>query len=270
MSNTQLNCFGILPRLALFVIATQLTLVIIICNGEMMAASTASSVSSNAPAASNGQATFGGANSAVGKSSTVLQGSNNTRLEDERAFEEYRRATYYVEPFEKGMISVPAEQRKFVREMVRKHLDLFGQVLREAIDKKDNFGAGVSLSLKYSMKLIGQLIKHYKGERAIPGSVKYKAEFYKMFSRMFETALLKSNDIKSSGIHSKSNVNTEEAYHRVDAIFNWVDKIVQHSPVGGYMKWNETLLYKNEPQNPLHDRDVVDEAADLLAVSNDD
>lgn len=184
-----------------------------------------------------------------------------------RNFQAFKNSSLFIEPFESGMLAIPKIQAEFVRKMATDDLEFYRTILREAIDKRFKFAPSVSLMFKYSAKILARIIKNYKLENQLPDHVKYKSEFFKMLSTLIETALDKSAKIKKEREYTKQSVNTDEMYHRTNAVFNWIERVIQVSPVAGYLKWNETVLYRNEVSIPRHDLNFIDEAADLLAVS---
>lgn len=182
-------------------------------------------------------------------------------------FEEFRASSLYVPPFDPKVISIPGPQLAFVRNMTANDIVLFKSILDEAVAKRDKFAASVSLMLKYTGKILGQFIRNRRNELAIYPRLEPRLEFFKMLADMAQRILDKSDAIKRHKGYTKANVDMDSFHRRVDSVFSYVQRVVDVSPVGAYLKWDEMRLFKDEPRNPLYLANFVDEAADLTAVS---
>jgi len=192
---------------------------------------------------------------------------NSNATDETQKWEEFKKSSLYLPSFDPKVISIPKAQSDFSNEAVKKDLELYRQILREAIDKKNNFAPSVGLMLKYSGKLISHFIRNRKLELQIKPRLEPKPTFFEMLARLAETVIDKSTKIKKEKGYNKKTVNSEELYHRVDSLFNYVQSIIRASPVAAYLQWDELILYKNDPTNPNHGKDLIEEAADLAAVS---
>lgn len=192
-------------------------------------------------------------------------GSNEEELIE---FRKFQQSNLYIAPFEDSVISLPKAQLNFIRLITRDDLELIRTIAREAIQKRNNFvPPSISLMWKYSGLLLGNLIRHRQAEQRLQPRVEFTPSFFTMLARLIEKVLDRGTKLKKENHYDKKTVHVEEFYERVDAQLNYTQKIVDNSPVGAYLKWNTTVLYKGETLRPKHDLDFIEEAADLTAVS---
>lgn len=187
--------------------------------------------------------------------------------DEEKRFRAYQDSVYFVPNYDPDIKSLPDVQLEFVRTMIANDLQLYRTILKEAIDKRNNFAPSVGLMFKYSGKLLGNFIRNRQTELHLGQRKDVKPDFYEMLAKTSESIIDRSNSIKREKGYTKKNVNVTELYRRADNGFNYTQRIINASPVGIYVQWNKAILYKNELSNPEHDKDAIEEAADLLAVS---
>lgn len=196
----------------------------------------------------------------------LASGGNQGELNE---FRKFQQSNLYVAPFEDNVIALPPTQLDFVRLVIRNDLELIRAILREAIQKRNNLiPPNISLMWKYSGVLLGNFIRNRQAEQRLHPKVEPKPSFFSMLANMIEKVLDRSTKLKKENHYDKRTVYVEALYERVDALLKYIEKIVDHSPVGGYLKWNTMTLYKGETLRPEHDLDFIEEAADLTAVSN--
>lgn len=185
-----------------------------------------------------------------------------------KKWEEFKKSNLYVPPFEADVISIPDVQAQFVRDISAKDIELFKTILKEAIEKRNKMAPSVSLMWKYSAKLMGNFIKNRQAEQRLSPRKEPKPEFFEMVAKLVESILNRSAALKTEKGYTKASVNTDDLYNRADALFSYVTRMINSSPVTAYVKWDEFVLFKNELTSPRHDVDFKEEAADLTAVSS--
>lgn len=182
-------------------------------------------------------------------------------------FATWQQSALYVDPFDPAITTIPAVQREFVNKMVTNDLEFFREILREAIERRNKFAPSVGLIWKYAGKLLGRFISNRREEMKLSERIEPKPEFFRMLADLAESVIQQSTEVKKEKGYSKNNINTDELYRRVDAVFNYIQRTIEAAPMGAYLKWNQLILHKNDPINPDHDRPIVDLASDLTAVS---
>lgn len=222
----------------------------------------------------NSTANLNGILSSVGSPNSTIppETSSSSNIskpvsDEEKRFDKFKDSVYYLPCFELELKSLPDVQLNFIRTMAISDMDLLRTILKEAIDKKNSFAPSVSLLFKYSGKLLGNFIRNRQTELRLSQRKDIKPAFFEMLAKMCESIIDKSNLIKGEKGYSKKNVDANELYRRVDNMFKYIQRMLDTSPVGSYLKWDQLILYKNETSNPEHDKNFVEESADLLAVS---
>lgn len=179
----------------------------------------------------------------------------------------WEQSGFYLASFDPAITTIPSMQREFVNKIVENDLELFREILREAIERRNKFAPSVGLIWKYAAKLLGRLISNRREEMKLPERLEPKPDFFRMLADLAEAVIQQSTEVKKQKGYSKSNVDTDELYRRVDNVFKYIQSTIEAAPVGAYLKWNELILFRGDPTNPDHDRPLVDEASDLTAVS---
>lgn len=186
-------------------------------------------------------------------------------LENFRAF---KNSSLYVAPYEDDILSIPVAQLKFIRSSAKVDLELIRTILREAIDKRNNLiSPSVTLMWKYSGKLLGNFIRNRQAEQRLEPRVDPKPSFFNMLAQIVEKVLDRSSELKKENHYDKISVLTEELYERANNTCNYISKIIDNSPIGGYIKWNTTVLFKSDTSKTRSNLDLVEEIADQTAVS---
>ena len=192
--------------------------------------------------------------------------TTNSRVTTElKNIDEFKRSPFYVEPFDSKVLSLPDSQLEFVRNITRKDIILYREILNEAIATRSKIAPGVRLMLKYSGKLVSNLIRHRGEERKLAQRVDPKPEFFTMIADLCQEVINQSSHLKRN--YSKSKVEINNFQSRVNSLFDRFTKIIETSPVGAYLRWNQLVLYKNQPENGVQNKRFIEEAADLTAVS---
>jgi hypothetical protein len=196
----------------------------------------------------------------------VLAQQNAAKIpQPAKTFDEYKRSPLFVEPFDAKVLSLPADQLAFVRNVTRDDMIFYREILHDAIANRNKVGPSVRLVVKYGARLVGNFIKNRRSERQIANRVEPKPEFFLMLANLAQDTMDLSGQLKRN--YSKNKIDIEKFRLRTEALFDYVQKIVETSPMGTYMKWNQLVLYKDKPVNDIQNRPVKDEMADLTAVS---
>lgn len=210
----------------------------------------------------------------IGNTSFSLsQNSPNLSLsqadnDEEKRIKLYQASDLFVPNYDPDMKSLPDVQLAFLRNMIARDMEFYREVLREAIDKRNNFAPSVGLMFKHTGRLLGNFIRSRQTEQLLSSRKEIKPSYFEMLAKLSESIIDKSNSIKKEKAYSKKNVDVADLYRRCNNSFNYSQRIVDVSPVAIYVRWDLVTLYKNELSNPEHDRSFIDEAADLLAVSS--
>lgn len=192
--------------------------------------------------------------------------NNASAINDEvKKFQIFKNSSYYLPSFEAEIIAIPQPQIDFIRKAASKDLDMLRGILREAIEKKNNFAPSMALMLKHGGKLLGTFIRNRREELKISPRIEPKPAFFAMLAKLAEDIIHRSNSVKKMKGYNKKNVNTGDLYKRVDAVFSYIERVIGASPVGAYLKWDEMVLFRNESAGS--DRILLEEASDLTAVS---
>ena len=185
--------------------------------------------------------------------------------EDLKRFEEFKKSPLYVPPFDPNVLSLPNPQLLFVRKMAATDIELYRTIAKEAIDKRNGFAPSISLMFKYTGKLLTKFIKNRREELTINPRVEPAPEFFGMLADLFQTVLDKSSIIKVEKGYTKKGVDVNLFYDRVNALFDYLKRIVDTAPNGAYVKWNELTLFKDNPMSAHYNANLIDEAAELVA-----
>lgn len=198
-------------------------------------------------------------NGAVGAAASVAVG-------DELA--KWQQSGLYLASFDPAITTIPRMQREFVNQIVANDLELFREILREAIERRNKFAPSVGLIWKYAAKLIGRFINNRREEMKLAERLEPKPEFFVLLADLADAVIQRSTEVKREKGYTKNNIDTDELYRRVDNLFKHIQATVEVAPVGAYLKWNELVAFKNDPTNVDHGRPIVDLASELTAVSN--
>lgn len=176
---------------------------------------------------------------------------------------------YFVPNYDPDLKSLPDIQLEFIRTAMAKDMDFYRTILREAIDKRNNFAPSVGLMFKYSGKLLSNFIYNRQTEQRLSPRKDVKPSFFEMLAKLSESIIDRSSSIKKEKGYTKKNVDVNDLYRRVDDVFKYLQRIMDVSPVSMYVQWDQVTLYKGDLTNPNHDKPIVEEGADLLAVSSE-
>lgn len=188
-----------------------------------------------------------------------------TVSDEVKRFEEFKKSPMYVEPFDAKVLSLPTMQLSFVRDITKKDIVFYKEILNEAISMRNKMAASVRLMLKYSGRLMSSFIKHRREEKKLPQRVEAKPEFFQMLADLCQEVIDTSGQLKRN--YSKSKIDVDNFRSRVETLFDTVQQIIETSPMGGYLRWNQLVLYKDKPRNGVANRRFIEETADLTAVS---
>lgn len=181
-------------------------------------------------------------------------------------FEKFKQSGLFLEPFEPELISLPASQVEFARASSTRDIALFRKILNEAIETRKNFAPGPRLIIKYGARLIASFIRNRNEELALPDRHPTKGEFFIMVAKLMDDIMDMSEKIKRDKGYTKQNVDVEDLRQRAEAIFNYYQRIIDISPLGGYLRWDKCLLFSDQPENKRHKVELAPEAADLYAM----
>lgn len=207
------------------------------------------------------------ASSSSPEAGTHHQSGNISAAEVARRFQEFKSSPYYVAPFEDNLMAIPEAQVQFVREASQRDFELFRSISRDAVQRRGKFGSGVSLVVKYTGKLLGTFIRNRQEELRLPEFKDPKSEFFDYMADLISRGIDLSGELKREKYYSKSRVDSDDFYQRVDALFGYLTKMLNKCPLGMYLKWADLHLFKDEPSNKRHNVSILDEGADLFAVS---
>lgn len=197
------------------------------------------------------------------------QSTNPNNNNDGKIAKPYQDSLYYVPNYDPEMKSLPDIQLEFIRTAMAKDMDFYRTILREAIDKRNNLAPSVALMFKYSGKLLSNFIHNRQTEQRLSQRKDINPSFFEMLAKLSESIIDRSSLLKKEKGYSKKNVDVNELYRRVDDVFKYVQRIMDASPVAMYVQWDQVTLFKGNLTNPNHDKPVVEEGADLLAVSTE-
>lgn len=199
--------------------------------------------------------------------SSVTVGSKPTAVKtsDElQRFEEWKRSPLFVEPFDMKVLTVPDVQLAFIRNATASDINLFREILSEAIETRKKFAPSVKLMFKYAGRLLTNFIKNRLAEMQLPSRIEPRPDFFLMLADTAQEAVDESTKLKRN---YNKNLDTDKFRQRVEMIFERVKAIVDTAPMGGYLKWDQWVLFKEEPMHMMHNRRMKEVAADLFAVS---
>ena len=178
----------------------------------------------------------------------------------------WRSSGLFVEPFEPGLACLPGAQLAVMRESSRETLQLFKKILHEAVEIRDQFAPSAKLMLKYTVRLIDSFIRQRRLEAQLAAGQRHnlKPDFFHMLAQIIERGLDRSGELKSERRYTKQNVQADQLLARLDALLHYVQRVMDSSPVGGYLKWDKLRLFADQPDRAL---EAAEEGADLGAVS---
>lgn len=166
--------------------------------------------------------------------------------------------------FEPTITRFPDGQLEIKRKTLHANFEMFKKILREAIDKRTHLGSGVKIQLKYSGKILSRFVADYLHEKQLRPRYEEKPEFHSMLSDWIQTIVKRSADIMRK--LDTTTVNYEDMYRRFSDTLDYVEKLINLSPVGAYLTWPKVVLFEDEPTKA---KKLEDELSDLLAVSID-
>lgn len=184
------------------------------------------------------------------------------------AYSKFKTSGLYQIPFDPEVLALPAEQVEFVRKATEKDVEFYNQILNDAIETRNNFAAGSRLMLKYGGRLILSFLKHRREEMKLKNRIEPMPSFFTMLADLIAFVESESDSIRKQRDYSKANVNIEDFRERVMGAFEFYKKVINNSPVAGYVRWDEAHLYTDDPNHKRYNIELKEEAADLYAVSN--
>lgn len=202
----------------------------------------------------------------AGKSDTV-RGPVFSTDDRSRRLEEFKRSPYYLPPFREGLLSLPEAQLQYDRTQISKGIELFKQIAREGVERRGKFGSSVALMMKYGGKLISNFIRTRREEDSIPGAIEPGGDYFNLVADLMQQGIELSGRIKKERPYTRRNVDPKVFYRRVENLFDYLNRIVAHSPFGQYLRWSWMQIHKDDPKNPRFGVHLVEEGADLFAVS---
>lgn len=208
----------------------------------------------------------GAGSSGVASGGSEVRGGPTTPAKLKR-LEEFRRSPYYLPPFEDGLVSIPEAQLQFQQSIFPREIELYKQIAKEGVERRGKFGSSVALVLKYGGKLLGNFIRNRKEDKLLPGAQEPRPEFFYMLADLLQRGIDLSSLIKKERAYSRSNIDPTAFYLRVENFFNYFGKLLARSPFGLYLRWGQMKVYLDEPTNPRYGASIIDEGADLFAVS---
>jgi hypothetical protein len=192
--------------------------------------------------------------------------SVNQLSPEQRRFEEFRKSPYFMEPFDPKVLSLPDEHLAIVRANTRKDKLLYKEIVDDAIKSRNKLAPSVRLLLKYSAKILTGIIKNRIAEKQAKERVDPKPEYFLMIVDLAQQVVDVSAKMKSK--YSKSTLDIENFRLRAESMLDYFEQIIDASPLGGYMKWNQMVFYKDRPRNGIQNRPFMEELPDLVAVSS--
>jgi len=180
-------------------------------------------------------------------------------------FEVFKQSGLYVPPFDEKILVLPEPQLAFMRQATAEDSALFREILNEVIQSRRKFAASVKLMFKYATKLLGRFIKNRRDDLALKERVEPSPAFFRMLADLSDKVISRSGQLKSG--YSKDSLDMEQFRSRVEAIFDHITRVINVSPVGGYLRWDTARLFTDQPKNQRYNMDLAEEAADLTAVS---
>lgn len=218
----------------------------------------------------NGQETVASASATAASNATTTPqqppvGLQAPKVDGWEAFEVFRKSAIGIPPFEPDILMMPEQQLIFLRETLDSDLAFYREILREAIDRRNKWGASVALTFKYAAKLIARILRNRRNEQKINPRVEPKREFFGMIANLVELTLDNSGNIKKTLYNKKDLVDHEGLYNRFNDLVEYIKRIFNSSPVGPYLRWDKASLYRDNHTHPYHNRLLLDETSDLLA-----
>ena len=183
---------------------------------------------------------------------------------------EFRKSELYLPPFEPNVLSLPEKQLEFSRKGAESQIESYKAIMDEAIRTRNQLGASTRLVLKYGIKFIGNFSRFRREEKKLKPRIEASPQFFIMQADLIEKVLTMSDLLRKENLYTRANVNVEQLRVRVSSLLDYALKIVKASPNGGYLMWNETMLFQNEPKNPHFNTPIATEAAHLVTVSRGD
>lgn len=181
----------------------------------------------------------------------------------DETWEKFKKDPDYVECYDPEVTALPQLQVEFVRNMTTKDMELYKEIVVEAIEKRNSMAPSMKLMWKYSKKILGNFITNRRKEKKLDPRVEPKASFFGYLAKLVETIIDKSAEVMKSAPYTKRNVDVDAMKAQIYNIFDTISRVTNKSPVAGYLKWSELRIYKNssEPVN------LTEEAAAAAAVS---
>lgn len=184
-------------------------------------------------------------------------------------FQAYKQSPYFLNPFDQTVLALPKMQLDFVRRVCADDMQLFREILNEAIETRKKLAPSVKLMLKYASRLLKTFIGNRRQDLALSERIEPSGEFFQMLANLAEQVVDRSGQVKRERGYTKDNINTDEFRLRVESVFDYIQKVINTSPMGAYMRWNELRLFMDEANSsPRFNKDLIEEAADLTAVSS--
>lgn len=187
--------------------------------------------------------------------------------EELKRFEEFKQSKLFAPPFDAKILSMPEKQRLFIVDMFAKNIQLYKDILRDAVANRNKFAPSVQLMFKWTGKLLGSFIRIRRGEQQISPRVEPTPAFFLMAADLFQDVIDKSAAIRKEKAYTKSNVDVDRFEKQVTAILDYVNRVAAAAPMGPYLSWNKMIILRDEPNNSMSGKELVTESADLLAVS---
>lgn len=221
----------------------------------------------NLPLSRQDQAQSGNANPPPSFPSSNLDISQ-VKIDEENSIKTYQDSDLYVANYDPNIKSLPDAQLAFLRNMIADDMEFYRTILREAIDKRNNFAPSVQLIFKYVGKLLGNFIQARQKEKLLTERKQVDPSFFGLMADLLDSIIKRSDSIIKEKSYSKKTVDATDLSRRLDNMLNYVKRIVDASPTAIYVRWDQAILFKNDLSNPQHDTSFAEETADVLAVSS--
>lgn len=141
------------------------------------------------------------------------------------------------ECYEPEVAAMPENQAAYFRALVNRDFDLLREIVRYAIDHRNNFAASTVLMFKYSGKLISRLIQARLNDLALNPRIEQRPEFFGMMVHLIERVLDRSAEIRREQNYKAPAIDGEEIYDQADTRLRDVQTIMDQSPCAMYLNW---------------------------------